>query len=43
VCQAFALDTTLSFDAPPSRKRFLEAIEGRVLAKGMLIGTYERA
>ncbi len=42
VFQAFALDKALSFDGTPGRKRFLEAIEGHVLAKGMLIGTYER-
>jgi Raf kinase inhibitor-like YbhB/YbcL family protein len=42
VFQAFALDQALTFDGPPSRKLFLEAIEGHVLAKGMLIGAYER-
>jgi Raf kinase inhibitor-like YbhB/YbcL family protein len=43
VFQLFALDTRLSFDRPPSRSAFLAVIEGHVLAKGMLIATYERA
>ncbi|MBO9559698.1 MAG: YbhB/YbcL family Raf kinase inhibitor-like protein [Caulobacter sp.] len=42
VFQLFALDRRLSFDGHPGRGAFLEAIEGHVLAKGMLVGTYER-
>lgn len=42
VFQLFALDRRLSFDGHPSRSAFLKAIEGRVLARGMLVGTYER-
>ncbi|MDB5437922.1 MAG: YbhB/YbcL family Raf kinase inhibitor-like protein [Caulobacteraceae bacterium] len=42
VFQLFALDRKLAFEAPPGRKAFLDAIEGHVLAKGILIGTYER-
>lgn len=42
VFQLFALDRRLSFDGHPSRGAFLKAIEGRVLARGMLVGTYER-
>jgi Raf kinase inhibitor-like YbhB/YbcL family protein len=43
VFQLFALDAPLAFDGHPARGAFLDAIEGRVLAKGMLIATYERA
>ncbi|AYV48544.1 YbhB/YbcL family Raf kinase inhibitor-like protein [Caulobacter flavus] len=42
VFQLFALDRKLAFEAPPSRGRFLKAIEGHVLAKGMLVATHER-
>lgn len=42
VFQLFALDRRLSFDGHPGRSAFLKAIEGRVLARGMLVGTYER-
>jgi len=42
VFQLFALDRPLAFDGHPGRGAFLKAIEGRVLAKGMLVGTYER-
>lgn len=42
VFQLFALDTPLTFDGHPGRGAFLKAIEGHVLAKGMLVGTYER-
>lgn len=40
--QLFALDTPLRFDAPPGRAALLEAMTGHVLARGALIGTYER-
>jgi len=42
VFQLFALDRRLSFDGHPGRGAFLKAIEGHVLARGMLVGTYER-
>jgi len=42
VFQIFALDRTLAFDGHPGRGAFLDAIEGHVLAKGVLVGTYER-
>ncbi|WP_297509454.1 YbhB/YbcL family Raf kinase inhibitor-like protein [uncultured Caulobacter sp.] len=42
VFQLFALDRPLAFDHHPSRGAFLDAIKGRVLARGMLVGTYER-
>ena len=42
VFQLFALNERLAFDGHPSRGAFLKAIEGRVLARGMLVGTYER-
>ncbi|THD60083.1 YbhB/YbcL family Raf kinase inhibitor-like protein [Phenylobacterium sp.] len=40
--QVFALDRQLSFEHPPSRKAVVEAMQGHVLAKGLLVGTYER-
>lgn len=40
--QLFALDTPLTFDSPPGRSALLEAMKGHVLARGALIGTYER-
>ncbi len=40
--QLFALDTPLSFDSPPGRAALLAAMKGHVLARGALIGTYER-
>ncbi|MDO9487061.1 MAG: YbhB/YbcL family Raf kinase inhibitor-like protein [Sphingomonadaceae bacterium] len=40
--QLFALDTPLSFDSPPGRSALLAAMKGHVLARGALIGTYER-
>jgi Raf kinase inhibitor-like YbhB/YbcL family protein len=43
VFQLFALDRKLAFDRPPGRKAVIEAMRGHVLAKGMLVGTYERA
>lgn len=42
VFQVFALDEQPRFDSPPGRSALLEAISGRVIAKGLLIGTYER-
>jgi Raf kinase inhibitor-like YbhB/YbcL family protein len=42
VFQVFALDTPLRFDSPPGRSALLEKIKGHVIAKGLLIGTYER-
>ena len=42
VFQVFALDRPLSFEHPPSRKAVAEAMRGHVLAKGWLVGTYER-
>jgi len=42
VFQLFALDYHLAFDHPPGRHTTVEAMKGHVLAKGMLIGTYER-
>ena len=40
--QLFALDTPLPFESPPGRTALLEAMKGHVLARGALIGTYER-
>lgn len=42
VFQAFALDRTLGFAHPPNRKAVVDAMRGHVLAKGVLVGTYER-
>jgi Raf kinase inhibitor-like YbhB/YbcL family protein len=42
VFQVFALDAQLDFARPPSRKAVAEAMSGHVLAKGALVGTYER-
>lgn len=42
VFQLFALDRRLSFERPPGRKTVAEAMRGHVLAKGVLVGTYER-
>jgi Raf kinase inhibitor-like YbhB/YbcL family protein len=42
VFQLFALDITPRFDSPPGRSALLEKIDGHVVAKGLLIGTYER-
>lgn len=42
VFQLFALDRKLDFDRPPGRKAVIEAMAGHVLAKGVLVGTYER-
>ncbi|GAC1341773.1 MAG: YbhB/YbcL family Raf kinase inhibitor-like protein [Beijerinckiaceae bacterium] len=40
--QLFAIDAPLKFSKPPSRSQLLSAIRGHTLAKGHLIGTYER-
>ncbi|RAK56541.1 YbhB/YbcL family Raf kinase inhibitor-like protein [Phenylobacterium deserti] len=42
VFQLFALDRKLSFDHAPSRGAVVEAMSGHVLAKGVLVATYER-
>lgn len=43
VFQLFALDRRLDFDRPPRRKTVVDAMRGHVLAKGVLVGAYERA
>jgi Raf kinase inhibitor-like YbhB/YbcL family protein len=40
--QVFALDTRPDLGASPGRHRLIEHLTGHVLAKGLLIGTYER-
>jgi Raf kinase inhibitor-like YbhB/YbcL family protein len=40
--QLFALDTALDLEAPPGRGKLLELMHAHVLAKGCLMGTYER-
>ena len=40
--QVFALDTVPRFDSRPGRVELLDRIKGHVLAKGVLVGTYER-
>ena len=42
VFQLFALDIALHFDRAPGRAELLEKISERVVAKGLLIGRYER-
>ncbi len=42
VFQLFALAETPDLDSNPGRSNFIEAIKGRVLAGGLLIGTYSR-
>lgn len=42
VFQLFALDRKLDFDRTPSLKTVVKAMRGHVLAKGVLVGTYER-
>ena len=41
--QAFALARTPDLSASPGRGALLEALDGPVIAKGLLTGTYERA
>jgi phosphatidylethanolamine-binding protein (PEBP) family uncharacterized protein len=40
--QIFALDRKLAFDHPPSRSGVVAAMKGHFLAKGVLVGAYER-
>jgi Raf kinase inhibitor-like YbhB/YbcL family protein len=40
--QIFALDRKLPFEGHPTRSQVVGAMKGHVLAKGLLIGTYER-
>jgi len=42
VFQLFALDVRLNFEHTPGRKALVEAMQSHVLAKGVLVGTYER-
>jgi Raf kinase inhibitor-like YbhB/YbcL family protein len=42
VFQLFALDRKLDFSRAPGRGDVVEAMKGRVLAKGVMVGTYER-
>jgi Raf kinase inhibitor-like YbhB/YbcL family protein len=42
VFQVFALDAAPRFESPPGRKALMDKIKGHVVAKGLLIGTYER-
>ena len=42
VFQIFALDRALDLGSVPGRAEVIKAMTGHVLAKGMLIGTYER-
>lgn len=42
VFQVFALDRKLDFAHAPDRKAVVEAMRDHVLAKGVLVGTYER-
>ena len=41
--QVFALDTRLDLPHGATRAQLLEAMEGHVLAKGQLVGTYQRS
>jgi Raf kinase inhibitor-like YbhB/YbcL family protein len=42
VFQVYALDSPLNFDGHPGRCALVEAMTGHVIAKGCMIGTYER-
>ncbi|HEY7642790.1 MAG TPA: YbhB/YbcL family Raf kinase inhibitor-like protein [Steroidobacteraceae bacterium] len=42
VFQVFALDVVPRFESHPGRAELLDKIKGHVIAKGLLIGTYER-
>ena len=42
VFQVFAIDTVPRFESQPGRAELLDKIKGHVIAKGLLIGTYER-
>ena len=41
--QLFALDEAPSFDKTPGRSALVAALHGRVIAKGVLVGTYGRS
>ncbi|MGX5773965.1 YbhB/YbcL family Raf kinase inhibitor-like protein [Methylorubrum zatmanii] len=41
--QAFALSRPLDLPASPGRGAFLDALDGTIIAKGLLTGIYERA
>jgi Raf kinase inhibitor-like YbhB/YbcL family protein len=41
--ELFALDAAPSFKNPPGRRELTEAMRGHILAKGCLIGVYERS
>lgn len=41
--QLFACDSALKFSDAPGRAAMMDAMRGHVLAKGIMIGTYERA
>lgn len=43
VFQVLALDIAPRFESPPGRAALMQQIKGHVIAKGLLIGTYERA
>lgn len=38
----YALDCSLNLEAGASKKQVLDAVEGHILARGQLIGTYQR-
>jgi Raf kinase inhibitor-like YbhB/YbcL family protein len=40
--EVFALDRRVVFRRPPGRRELIAAMRGHVVAKGLLIGTYER-
>jgi Raf kinase inhibitor-like YbhB/YbcL family protein len=40
--QLFACDRTLQFDSAPGRTRLIDALTDHTIAKGLLVGTYER-
>jgi len=42
VFQLFALNRRLAFDGHPGRSEVIRTMKGHVLAKGILVGTYER-
>jgi Raf kinase inhibitor-like YbhB/YbcL family protein len=42
VFQVFAVDNVPRFESRPGRSELLDKIKGHVIAKGLLIGTYER-
>ena len=42
VFQLFALNRRLAFDGHPGRSEVIRTMKGHVLAKGVLVGTYER-